>query len=247
MRGAWSKPALTAAAVTSVVFTALLVAVVTDPRPRLAATNSRVLASGVALELPPGQERCEDGQFVPARTGMLRVYAGSEGGAGGEPLQFSIADADSGEVVTGRRVDGGYPLGALDVHVESPGRDIHNGEVCIQNLGTDSMTFAGHRTAMGAAVPSDGAPGGDVRVPPVGGPQDEDEEVRIDLFRRGEESLWALAPEVARRFALFKPAFAGAWLMWAVLAVAGAAVTAAVLLATRGPLPAETSQPSAER
>ena len=233
-----------AAAVTSMIFAALLVAVVTDPRPRLAATNSRVLASGVALDLLPAQERCEDGQFVPAETARLRVYAGSQSGAG-EPLRLSIADADSGEVVAGRDVDGGYPLGALDVPVDPPGRDIHNGEVCIENLGSDAMAFAGHRTAMGAAVPSDGVPGGDVRLPPVAGPQDE--EVRIDLFRRGEESLWALAPEVARRFALFKPAFAGAWLMWAVLAVAGAAVTAAVLVAAREPLPAATSPASEER
>lgn len=246
MGGAWSKPALTAAAVTSMIFAALLIAVVTDPRPRLAATNSRVLASGVALDLLPGQERCEDGQFVPAKTAVLRVYAGSESGEG-EPLRLSIADADSGEIVARPHVDGGYPLGALDVPVDAPGGDIYNGEVCIENLGSDSMTFAGHRTALGAPVPSDGAPGSDVRVPPVGGPQDEDEEVRIDLFRPGEETLWALAPEVARRFSLFKPALAGPWLMWAVLTVALGAVTAAVLLASREPGARAELPPGEER
>ncbi|MBW3548073.1 MAG: hypothetical protein KY452_08085 [Actinobacteria bacterium] len=233
MEARWSRPALAAAAVTSMIFAALLVAVVTDARPRLAASNARVLASGVALDVPPGQERCEGGQLVPAETGMVRVYAGSESGAR-EPLRLSIADADSGEVVTRRHVDGGYPLGALDVPVEPPGRDIDNGEVCIENLGTDAMEFAGHRTPLGAAMPAESDPDSDVRVPPV---TPASEEIRIDLFRRGEESLWALAPEVARRFSLFKPAFAGAWLMWALLAVALVVVSAAALVAAREPVP----------
>jgi hypothetical protein len=230
----WSKPALGAAALFSALFAVLLFAVVGDPRPRLAATNSRVLASGVALTVPPGQERCEQGQFVPAETTVLRVYAGSDRGAEGEPLQLSIADAGTGEVVYRRRVDGGYPSGPLDVPVRPPGRDLDNGEVCIENLGAGAMAFAGNRTREGAVVPADDVPQGDLRVPPEA---PADEEVRIDLFRPGSESLWALGPEVARRFALFKPAFAGPWLMWAVLALALAAVPAAVLLAARQPSP----------
>lgn len=235
MGGGWSRPALAASALVSVFFVALLFAAVSDPRPRLASTNSRVLASGVALTVPPGHERCERRQLVPAETAMVRVYAGPKDGAVGEPLRFSIADGDSGEVITRRTIDGGYAAGSLDVPVDSPGRDLLNGEVCIENLGADAMAFAGHRTAMGAVVPSDDAPQGDVRVPPEAEPADE--EVRIDLFRAGEESLWALGPEVAHRFALFKPAFAGGWLMWVVLAVALAAVPAAVLVTARQPSP----------
>lgn len=238
MRVAWSKPALIAAALVSVPFATLLVALVSDPGPRLAASNSRVVASGAEVVVPAGQERCEQGHFVPAETGTLRVYAGSASGTEGEPLRFSIADADTGELISRRRVDGGYPLGALDVPVEPPGGDVHNGEVCIENLGSDAMAFAGHRTTMGEAVRPDRAQRGDVRVPPEAGPLDE--EVRIDFFRTEEESLWALASEIGRRFALFKPAFAGPWLMWAVLALAVAAVTAAALLAAHQPSPTAT-------
>lgn len=223
MRAAWSKPALVAAALISLAFAALLFAVVSDPRPRLAASNSHVVASGAVLVVPPEQERCEDGQFVPAEAATLRVYAGSATGTTGEPLRVSIADAGSGEVVSRRAVEGGYALGALDVPIDPPGRDLAEGEVCIANLGSDPMAFAGNRTPLGGegSDASDGPP----------------EAIRIDLFRPGEDSLWALAPEVARRFAVFKPSFPGPWSLWAVLATAVGAVTAAVLVAAREPSP----------
>lgn len=215
------------------IFVALLVAVVTDPRPRLAASNSLVVASGEVLVVPPGEERCEQGQFVPAETATLRVYAGSDSETGGEPLRFSIADTDSAELVSRRRVDGGYVPGPLDVPVDPPQRDLSDGEVCIENLGSRPMVFAGNRTPLDGKALWKGAP--------------SDEEIRIDFFRPGRESLWALAPEVARRFAVFKPAFAGPWLMWAVLTVALGAATAAVLLACRAPGPRAELPPGDER
>lgn len=233
MGARWSSPALTAAAVTSVIFAALLVAVITAPRPRLAASNSLVVASGAVLVVPPGEERCEQGQFVPATTATLRVYAGWDSGTGGEPLRFSIVDTDSAELVSRRRVDGGYAPGALDVPVDPPPHDLTDGKVCIENLGSRSMAFAGNRTPLGGGVLWKGAP--------------PDEEIRIDFFRPGRESLWALAPEVARRFSLFKPALAGPWLMWAVLTVALGAVTAAVLLASREPGARAELPPGEER
>jgi hypothetical protein len=221
MGGAWSRAALLAATLTAAVFTAALAAVVTSPLPRLAATNSRVVASGAELVVPPGQARCERGQFIPAETATLRVFAGSATEPTGEPLRFSIAKAD--DLVSRQRVEGGYPLGALNVPVDPPDRNLSNGEICIENLGSLPMAFAGNRTPLGAEVP--------------GGVVDLDEEIRIDLFRSDEESLWVLAPELARRFAVFKPSFTGPWTMWAVLVVAGGAVTTAALVASREPSP----------
>lgn len=223
MRARWSKPALVAAALVSVVFAALLVAAVSQPRPRLAATNAQVVASGAVLVVPPGQERCEQGQFVPGEASMLRVFASSPTGADGETLRFSITDAPSGEVAIRRRVDGGYALGPLDVPIDPPGRALADAEVCIENLGEEPMAFAGNRTRL------DG--------PTLRDAQGPEEEIRIDFLRSGEESLWALAPTVARRFAVFKPSFAGPWAMWAVLATAAGAVAAAVLVAARDPSP----------
>lgn len=232
MAGPWSKPALGAAALVSVLFSALLVAVVGDARPRLAATNSRVVTSGAVLVVPPGEQRCEPDQFVPAETGTLRVYAGSDGGTRGQPLQVIVADADSGGVVARRHVDGGYPPGALDIPLRPPGRDLPEADVCIENLGPDPMAFAGSRTRV------------DVKLK-----QDANralEAIRMDLLRTGEESLWALAPTVARRFALFKPSFAGPWTMWVVLAAASGSAMLAVVLACRQPPPVEDG-PEEER
>lgn len=210
-----------AAALVSFVFCLLLVAVISDPRPRLAASNSKVVASGAALVVPPGQEHCEQGQFVPAGTATLRVFTGSASRPTGEPLRLSITDSNSGEVIDRRQVDGGYELGALEVPLDPPATDVANGEVCIENLGDTPMAFAGNRTRLGA----------DLRPHVDRG----DEDLRIDLLRAGEDSLWAMAPEVAHRFALFKPAFAGSWFMWAVLASAAATAAAGVLLAARTP------------
>jgi hypothetical protein len=226
--GAWSRSALAAAATTSALFAALLFSVVSDPDPRLAASNSKVVASGAVLAVPPADQRCQAGQFVPAEAMSLRVYAGADGGTTGEPLRISIVDAVSGEVVERREVEGGYPLGTLDVPVD-PRRDLTDAVVCIGNLGDAPMVFAGNRTRLGAEVRPHADRG--------------EEEIRIDLLRRGEESLWALAPTVARRFAVFKPSLAGPWALWAVLALAVATSATAVLVAARAPEP----RPKGER
>lgn len=207
---------------TSVIFTALAFAVVSDPRPRLAASNSKVVASGAVLVVGPGEERCEREQFVPAEAGTLRVYAGADRATTGEPLRVSVLDPASGEVVDRREIDGGYPLGTLDVPVH-PRRHLTDAEVCIANDGDSSMVFAGNRTRLGAQVRPHADRGR--------------EQIRIDLLRRGEESLWALAPTVAGRFALFKPSLAGPWLLWAVLTVGVAALAAAVVVTAREPAP----------
>jgi hypothetical protein len=218
--GAWSRSALAAAATTSALFATLLFAVVSDPGPRLAASNSKVVASGAVLAVPPGGQRCEAGQFLPAEARSLRVYAGADSGTAGEPLLISIADPVSREVLERREVEGGYPLGTLDVPVDLR-RELTDAEVCIENLGDASMVFAGNRTRLGAEV-----------LPHV----DRGEEgIRIDSLRRGEQSLWALAPTVAHRFAVFKPSVTEPWALWAVLALAVAASAAAVVVAARDP------------
>lgn len=225
MASAWSRPALAAAGVTSVVFAVLVVAVVGETEPRLAATNSKVVASGAVLVVPPGQQRCEESQFVPDEAATLRVYAGSASKATGEPLRLSVA-AGSGEVVDRREVEGGYPLGPVEVPVETP--ELAGAEVCIENLGESPVSFAGNRTRLGAEVRPHADRG--------------KERVRIDFLRPGEESRWALAPTVARRFSIFKPPFLGPWSLWAVLTLAGAAAVAAILLTVRSPAPSPGPQ-----
>jgi hypothetical protein len=220
VRGAWSRPALAAAATTSALFAALLFAVVSDPDPRLAASNTKVVASGAVLAVPPAGQHCQAGQFLPAEARSLRVYAGADGGTTGEPLRISIVDPVSREVVERREVEGGYPSGTLDVPVD-PRRDLTDAVVCIENLGDVPMVFAGNRTRLGAEVRPHADRG--------------EEQIRIDSLRRGEQSLWALAPTVARRFAVFKPSVTGLWALWAVLVLAVAASAAAIVVAAREP------------
>ena len=217
-----------------VVLVLAVVVMVSDPGPRLAATNSQVVVSGAGVTVAPGASHCQMGQFVPDETARLRVFAGAEEQAQGEPLLFSIADA-AGTVVSQQRVEGGYPPGALELPIRPPDDDLANGEVCITNLGNRSMAFAGHVTPANAdATQQQGEEG------PVSNFQ---EEVRVDLLRPGQESSWELAPEVARRFSLFKPSFAGPWILWVVLGLAAGVASTAILLAVRQPLPPEAPCP----
>jgi hypothetical protein len=71
---------------------------------------------------------------------------------------------------------------------------------------------------------------------PGSGPGDE---IRVDFFRPGRESWIELAPAVARRFALFKPSFAGPWTMWAALGVVLSLWVAVAVLVLR----ARTARP----
>ncbi len=227
MRNGWSGRAAVVAAGGVLVLILAILAVVTDPRPRLAASNSQVVVSGSVVTVAPSASHCQMGQFVPDETARLRVFVGAVEQPTGEPLMFSIANG-AGAVVSQQRVEGGYPSGALELPIRPPDDDLANGEVCIANLGSRPMAFAGHVTPANAdATQQQGEDG-----PVANG----DEEVRVDLFRSGEESLWALAPEVARRFSLFKPSFAGPWTMWVLLGLAGAISSTAILLAARPPL-----------
>jgi hypothetical protein len=213
------------------------VAVVTDAHPRLAASNSQVLVSGVVLTVAPGEDHCQAGQYIPEEVASLRVFVGTVDQVPGEALLFSIADASGAEI--GRaRVDDGYPLGALAVPIPSPEHDLADGEVCIRNLGSRPVAFAGHRSPANAdALQQQGDDG----------PLDAiDEDIRIDFLRPHQESLWALAPEVAQRFSLFKPSFTGPWIMWVVLALAVVAGSSAVLLVVRQSPPVDHRRPTDE-
>lgn len=179
---------------------AMLVTVLTDRRTRLAATNSRVAISGIALTVPPGEQHCQGGEFVPRATANLRLYVGTFDRPSGPPLEISIRDA-GGKLLSSRQIPGVYPPGALEPEVDKPRGDVEAASVCVRNLGSAPVAFAGNLTP---ATP-------ELR-PAVG------EGIRVDYLRAGKESWLDLAPEIARRFQRFKPSFFGAWTMWAFFA-----------------------------
>lgn len=200
----------------------LLVAVLTDSRPRLAATNSKVIVSGVELVVLPGHERCQGGVFVPKDAARLRLYVGASGRPTGQPLLLAIR-ARGGEPVSSLAVPADYRPGPLDVAMRPPPRPVEQGTFCVSNVGDAPMAFAGNLTP---DSPDAGVGPND----PGSGPGDE---VRVDFFRPGRESWLELAPAVARRFSLFKPSFAGPWTMWAALAVVLVLWGAVVALVSR--------------
>lgn len=190
----------------SLLVVAMLVAVLTDRRPRLAATNSRVLASGIAFTVLPGHEHCQAGEFVPEETRSLRLYAGTFDRPTGPPLDMSIRHP-GGELASTGLIPAGYPPGRIDAQIRQPGRDVENGSFCLRNLGTTPVSLAGNVTPLNAEA---FAPGEQESMTGEG--------IRVDYFRAGRESWAELSPEIARRFRQFKPSFFGTWTMWGILA-----------------------------
>jgi len=205
-----------------VLVVATAAAVVDDERPRLAATNSKVNVSGVALTIGAGEERCQGGEYIPEETTRLRMYVGGFGPAGGPPLEVWALYAD-GREATRTRLDAGYRPGPVDVPVPSPADDVAGGVLCIRNQGSEAMGFAGNLTPLGA----------DAQLGPNSPGARPTDEVRVDYYRPGQESWMEIAPEIASRFELFKAGFVGAWTMWAALATVGVLWVVVVTLLVR--------------
>ncbi|MDQ3641150.1 MAG: DUF2142 domain-containing protein [Actinomycetota bacterium] len=195
-----------AAAVGGLVILVILLAVLSGSRPRLAATNTRVLASGLDFTVQPGQERCQSGESVPQEASSLRLYVSTFDRPTGPPLEVSIRDS-AGGIATSAQIPGGYRPGVLHARIPQPDRDVASGSFCLRNAGTAPAAFAGNFTGIN---PSAFNP--EELKPPSG------EGIRVDYFREGSESWFELGPDIAHRFAQFKPSFFRSWTMWVVLA-----------------------------
>ena len=120
--------------------------------PRLAGTNSYVEFSGIALPVAPGAQRCAAHQNVPAGSAAARVYAGTFGRRGG-PLAISIRAG--GRVISTGTSPGGYVDNTpLRVPIASLKHDFYDATVCLRNLGSARLQFAGNLTPdSGPSVP----------------------------------------------------------------------------------------------
>jgi hypothetical protein len=188
-----------------------LVAVLSPRERRLAVSNSRVVASGVALPVEPGRQRCTRVSFLPQDTSSVRVFAGPFGGPGG-PLRVTIADR--GRVVSSGTVAGGYGTQPLTIPLRRIERLVVEPQVCLRNLGPRPVQFAGNFTPLS----------------PFASQERGKDVIRYDFYRAGRDSWWQLAPTVAARFSRVKPTFVGAWTLWAVLGVIAALWAASILL-----------------
>ncbi|MEJ7783506.1 MAG: hypothetical protein WKF96_01800 [Solirubrobacteraceae bacterium] len=194
----------------------VFVIVLARSAPRLAATNTRVIASANEVFLAPGENRCQGGEYVPEDAARLRVYPGGAGG--GPALVVALRDEQMRRLAV-TPVPAGYDGGVpLDVPLPPRGSTVDFGFLCIRNAGTAPIGFAGNlRTANPAA------PGG---VNGFG--QRGSDEVRADYFLPGSRSGFSIAPRVIERAALLRPGFMGPWTVWGVLALLVATCAAGI-------------------
>lgn len=168
-------------------------------------SNSSVRASGAAVSVPAGLQRCQV-ETVPAEAKRLRVFAGVEGRGG--PLRVSIRSPKGG-VREGRS----GPFRGEDT-LEIPltrktTQELRDATVCLLNEGSTTIQVAGNRTPASVALN------------PAGDPTNDD--ARIDYFAAERSSRLGLAGRVAERLPLLKAGFLGSWTVWALLALLCAA------------------------
>jgi hypothetical protein len=181
---------------------AALLVVLSRSDQRVAATNSSVVASGRALKVSPLHVRCSHVRYIPDGAAGVRVYAGTLGRRG-SPLRITVSRA--GRPVTGTTIPGGYRTEPLSGRMPAVPRDLDGATVCLRNLGPNLVQFAGNTTSYNKAA----------------GQTAGREDIRFDFLRSGRESWWQMSGTVAARFSRVKPAWMGAWTMWAALAALG--------------------------
>jgi hypothetical protein len=200
------------------VVVAALVLLLAQPSPHLAATNTRAYDERVAIDLAPGQRRCQGGEYVPAAAARLRLTIVGLGTAPAGPLAVALSDSE------------GHPLsqattpveraGPLDIPLAGGRADADGGSLCLQNLGRARIAFEGNLTSsVLEAAPSLNGPG-----------ERPTDEVRTDYYLGGRQSWFTLAPTIASRFADYKPSWVGAWTLWVLIALALALAGGAMMV-----------------
>jgi hypothetical protein len=178
---------------------------------RLASTNTRVAASRV--QLPVARSRCQPHEFVPRSARELRVFASGSGA-----FDVSIQQP-AGRQITSGHAAGGYRRGSVRVSLARLSRDLPDATVCIVNRSGRKLGFAGNLSPLsllGGAGAGNRGVAGDV--------------VRLDFFRSGRDSWFALIPTVVQRIWLFKGPFSSAALVWVIIGLLFASWTAAIVL-----------------
>lgn len=214
MKGVWAGVALGAAVVLG-----LLVTVLSDSQPRLAGTNARVRESGVDLRIASGRRRCQL-QDGPSGAQSVRFYTKPfTPTVTGGPLDVTLSK--HGWVLSKGVVFVARPDVPAVATLDRPlTREVVGLRLCIANGGPTPVDMRGNVTPPADTFINTGG-----RTTP--------DDVRVDFLRRGDESWWALAPTIARRFFLEKASFFGPWTLWAVFALIALSCAVALLTLSR--------------
>ena len=208
-------PVTAAVAVGLVLAVGSLVAVLSQRDTRLAASNTLVDISGVALPIAPGGERCSR-EDVPEGADRVRIFTGTFKRRG-QPVEVVVRRGR--RTVSRGRVPGGYGDDAIllvPLRPRTPAAGV--ARVCVRNLGRHRLQFAGNRT-----------PGGGISITRIEGR----EEIRLDWLLPGRPSWAGIGSRVATRFAATKPTFVGAWTLWALCGVLAALWAGSIVLLYR--------------
>jgi hypothetical protein len=219
------RAVLAAAVLGSAAILIVLVLELTYAKPHLASTNSRVIASGFGVVLKPGRQWCQAQEYVPTDAAKLRMFTQPVGTKVEQPLRVTLR-GDDGAVVMRRALPAAAISSPLFVQLPPRSHDIYHGHLCLLDTGTAPMSFAGNLTSDQPQSPG----AFNIRG------QRQSNEIRADYFRAGKESWLDLGSVIARRFALFKPGWVGAWTLWAGLGVMLAVAATGIAVMVRGAL-----------
>jgi hypothetical protein len=214
-RAGWRVPAAVAGAI-FVVAAGLTIYIGTRTAPNLEATNSRVLISGLGLEVPANGQRCQTHEWMPNTTRTVRVFVDAGPTNSGPPLTLTVIDED-GNVKAEHDVPAGYPSGALLIPIETA-ETVDPATVCITNHGDESVFFAGNLTLTEDFDPTSHLRGGRVTMTQRDETQAfRGDDIRLDYYGTNPGTFFSNTSDVAHRFALFKPSIFGDALLYVAL------------------------------
>lgn len=184
-----------------------------------------VVPNGVALELEPGEQACQEPIDVAAEFAAVRVVPAADG-LPGPALTLTVRDLRSGRTLgRGRTPEGYSPAEPQTARVGTVRRG-QRVAVCVRNSGRAAVgLYGGPQQAARTSRAVDG-----------GRPTGRDLSL---VFLRGEPaSALAVVPDMFRRAALWRPGWVGVWTFWVLAALVALAVP---LLLARAALAAERS------
>ena len=215
---AQAKSVLVAGAVVATIIMVVLGCAAWFGGTRLAATNTRVGASRLEVELPPGQRYCQGPELMPEDAAFARIFVRAPA-----PTILDLAYEHRGDrAAWTERIPA--MTGPLTTRLPAAGRTLDAARWCFTNRGDGALYVAGNLTPANPDAP----------IGPNGFERRDEDEVRLDFLREQPAPYATLAAEAARNYAnVAKPSFVGPWTLWLVLGTCLAVGALAVRLAYR--------------
>jgi hypothetical protein len=192
---------------------AAVAVLLSDRQPRMAGSNL-VPDFGLLPELPAGKRLCQTEELVPAGAATVRVRIAASRAPGLLDLNVEAG----GNRVTRGRVATTPGDQFLTVPIEPVARTTDGARLCITNRGASPVALAGSDRIQPPAKADGGSLPG---------------RVRVDYFRPGRESWWALIGTVVHRFGYGRADLLGSWTLFLALGLTMCAIAVAAVAVLR--------------